>query len=101
MAQLHSNMAIDGDGPMRLEVLCMSSNNDPLPEGSSSADTPEKLAKAVVERNEAQPSLAQSLLQANQELRASIVSNVIRKGLIGLGVGIGLGLFVFKSTSTY
>ena len=41
-------------------------------------------------------SLAQSLLQANQELRASVVSNVIKKGLIGLGVGIGLGLFVFK-----
>lgn len=46
-----------------------------------------------------QPSLSQSLLRANQELRAAIVSNVIKKGLIGLGVGVGLGLFIFKSTT--
>jgi hypothetical protein len=41
-------------------------------------------------------SAADMLLQGNQELRASIVSNVITKGLVGLGVGVGLALFVFK-----
>lgn len=47
-----------------------------------------------------EPSLSQTLLRTNQELRAAIVSNVIKKGLIGLGVGIGLGLFIFKSKSS-
>lgn len=42
-------------------------------------------------------SLAGELLAANHELRASVVSNVLTKGLIGLGVGVGLALFAFKS----
>ena len=41
-------------------------------------------------------SLAGELLRGTQELRASVVSNIITKGLVGLGVGVGLAVFVFK-----
>lgn len=44
------------------------------------------------------PGITDGLLNANHELRASIVSNVITKGLVGLGVGVGLALFVFRRT---
>lgn len=59
-------------------------------DGTSSA--PQKTPKS---------GLSEVFVTANQELRASIVSNVITKGLVGLGVGVGLALFVFKRIRSY
>jgi len=49
--------------------------------------------EAKVER---EPTLPESLVLANQQLRASIVSNFVVKGLVGLGIGTALAIFVFK-----
>jgi hypothetical protein len=64
-------------------------NSSPEDDSSASSTNP----------TNAKPGLADGLLSANRELRASIVSNVITKGLVGLGVGVGLALFVFKRIS--
>lgn len=49
--------------------------------------------------NVEQASLAESLIRGNQELRANVASNFIKKGLIGMGLGLATGIFIFKSTT--
>lgn len=61
---------------------------DPSSSGTDPAKVQSHQAKEL--------SLAEEMLQTSHELRASIVSNVITKGMIGLGIGGGLALFVFK-----
>lgn len=80
----------DGATSQSYTPLAMSEEQPPPPAVPQREPQPETRAK----------SLAGELLAANHELRASVVSNVLTKGLIGLGLGVGLALFAFKSSLT-
>lgn len=64
------------------------------PMGSSSADA----SKDATSRPK---TLAEELIRANHELRASVVSNVLTKGGIGLGIGLASALLIFRRSNHF